>query len=116
MAVICSKIVSYRYFWPTFHILLYFFIFWFMFLGEASGVAEEEKSRLLFQLQEKSSEVARLEKQVGDLQRMAELRSQGHSLLADEGRSNETVRLQVRTLGKGAHNQEKVLNAQNENK
>ncbi|XP_042358648.1 kinesin-like protein KIF20B isoform X2 [Plectropomus leopardus] len=55
--------------------------------GEVSGVEDEEKRRLLSQLQEKSSEIARLEKQVGDLQKVAEQGSQGHSLLVEEGSS-----------------------------
>uniref|UniRef100_A0A8C4GGY7 Kinesin-like protein KIF20B n=2 Tax=Dicentrarchus labrax TaxID=13489 RepID=A0A8C4GGY7_DICLA len=62
--------------------------------GEASGVENEEKMKLLFQLQEKSSEVALLEQQVGDLQRTAEPGSQGHSLLVGEGGSCERERLQ----------------------
>ncbi|XP_045921132.1 kinesin-like protein KIF20B isoform X2 [Micropterus dolomieu] len=62
--------------------------------GEASGVEEEEKRRLLFQLQEESSEVARLEKQVGDLRRVAELGSQSRSMLVEEESSRERERLQ----------------------
>ncbi|XP_035760655.1 kinesin-like protein KIF20B [Neolamprologus brichardi] len=41
--------------------------------GVARGDEDEEKRTLLFELQEMSSEVSRLEKQVGDLQRTAEL-------------------------------------------
>ncbi|XP_044070074.1 kinesin-like protein KIF20B isoform X2 [Siniperca chuatsi] len=62
--------------------------------GEASGVEDEEKRRLLFQLQEKSSEVTWLEKQVGDLQSVAELGSQSCALLVEEERSRERERLQ----------------------
>ncbi|XP_074503155.1 kinesin-like protein KIF20B isoform X2 [Sebastes fasciatus] len=54
--------------------------------GEASGVEDEEERRLL--LQEKSSEIAQLEKQV------AELGSQSCSLLVEEGSSCERERLQ----------------------
>ncbi|XP_070772238.1 kinesin-like protein KIF20B [Enoplosus armatus] len=61
--------------------------------GEASG-ADEEKGRLLFQLQEKSSEVARLEKHVGDLQRVSELGSQGRSSLVEEDSPHVRERLQ----------------------
>ena len=59
------------------------------FLSYVPGEASEEKKALLSQLQEKSSEIARLEKQV------AELGSQSCSSLVEE-------RLQVRTLRKGA--------------
>lgn len=76
-------------------------LFLCLFPGEASGVEDEEKRSLLFQLQEKSSEVARLKKQVGDLQRVEELRSQGHSSLVEVGSSCERERLQVRTLEEG---------------
>ncbi|XP_029306118.1 kinesin-like protein KIF20B [Cottoperca gobio] len=62
--------------------------------GDAGGVEDEEKRRLLFQLQEKLSEISRLEKQVGDLQKEAELGSQSCSLLVEEGSSRETGRLQ----------------------
>ncbi|XP_039640640.1 kinesin-like protein KIF20B [Perca fluviatilis] len=62
--------------------------------GEASGVDAEEKGRLLIQLQEKSSEIARLEKQVGGQQRAAEPGSQGCSLLVEEGSPRERERLQ----------------------
>lgn len=73
-------------------------------LGDAGGT-EDEKRMLLCQLQEKSSEVARLEKQV------AELGSRGLSLQVEEGSSSEREQLQVRTQGKSAHIQEEVLNA-----
>ncbi|XP_031171869.2 kinesin-like protein KIF20B isoform X2 [Sander lucioperca] len=62
--------------------------------GEASGVDAEEKGRLLILLQEKSSEIARLEKQVGGLQRAPEPGSQGCSLLVEEGSPRERERLQ----------------------
>lgn len=68
--------------------------FFFNFLVDAGGAEEEEKRKLLFQLQEKSSEVARLEKQV------AELWSRDISLLVKEGSSSERERLQVRTTDK----------------
>ncbi|XP_049455824.1 kinesin-like protein KIF20B isoform X1 [Epinephelus fuscoguttatus] len=55
--------------------------------GETSGVEDEEKRRLLFQLQEKSAEIDRLQKQVGDLQKVAEQGSQGRSSLVEEGSS-----------------------------
>ncbi|XP_073337533.1 kinesin-like protein KIF20B isoform X2 [Pagrus major] len=63
--------------------------------GEANEVEDEAKRRLLFQLQQKSSEVAQLEKKVGDLQRVAEWGSQGHSLLVAEGGSCERDPLQA---------------------
>lgn len=56
----------------------------FNFPGE-----DEEKNRLLVQLQEKSSQVAQLEKQVGDLQRALEP--------GEEGGSRDRERLQVRS-------------------
>lgn len=60
------------------------------FLSYLNGVArgdEDEEKRTL--LQEMSSEVSRLEKQVGDLQRTAEL--------AQEKSSREKEQLQVRS-------------------
>ncbi|KAL3971672.1 zona pellucida sperm-binding protein 1 [Sarotherodon galilaeus] len=54
--------------------------------GEARGDEDEEKRTLLFKLQEMSSEVSRLEKQVADLQRTAEL--------AQEKSSREKEQLQ----------------------
>lgn len=61
------------------------------FLFYLNGVAREdeneEKRTVLFELQEMSSEVSRLEKQVGDLQRTAEL--------AQEKSSREKEQLQV---------------------
>lgn len=54
--------------------------------GEARGDEDEEKRTLLFELQEMSSEVSRLEKQVADLQRTAEL--------AQEKSSREKEQLQ----------------------
>lgn len=57
--------------------------------GEARGDEDEEKRTLLFELQEMSSEVSRLEKQVADLQRTAEL--------AQEKSSREKEQLQVRS-------------------
>ncbi|XP_040906538.1 kinesin-like protein KIF20B [Toxotes jaculatrix] len=62
--------------------------------GETFGVEDEEKKQLLAQLQEKLSEIARLEKQVADLQRAAELGSQGRTLLVEEGSSSEREQLQ----------------------
>ncbi|TDH01613.1 hypothetical protein EPR50_G00182040 [Perca flavescens] len=62
--------------------------------GEASGVDAEEKGRLLIQLQEKLSEIARLEKQVGGQQRAAEPGSQGCSSLVKEGSPHEREQLQ----------------------
>ncbi|XP_051815708.1 kinesin-like protein KIF20B isoform X2 [Acanthochromis polyacanthus] len=56
--------------------------------GEAHG--DEEKTRLLSQLEEKSSEVVRLEKQVKDLQKTAEL----GSLLVKERSSRQKEQLQ----------------------
>ncbi|XP_041803723.1 kinesin-like protein KIF20B [Chelmon rostratus] len=61
--------------------------------GEASGAENEEKRRLLFQLQEKSSAVSHLEKQLGDLQKVVEQGSQGHSLLVKDGRSCDREQL-----------------------
>ncbi|XP_059215489.1 kinesin-like protein KIF20B [Centropristis striata] len=52
---------------------------------------DEEKMRLLFQLKEKSSEIARLEKQVGDLQKVAEPDSQGCSLLPEREKLQEAL-------------------------
>lgn len=66
---------------------------------------------LLFQLEEKSSEIALLEKQVEDLQRVAEVGSCGRSLLVEGLGSCERDQLQVRTLSKGTHNYEGVLNS-----
>lgn len=57
--------------------------------GVARGHENEEKRTVLFELQEMSSEVSRLEKQVGDLQRTAEL--------AQEKSSREKEQLQVRS-------------------
>ncbi|XP_078129045.1 kinesin-like protein KIF20B isoform X3 [Sander vitreus] len=65
-----------------------------MALKHNGGVDAEEKGRLLIQLQETSSEIARLEKQVGGLQRAAEPGSQGCSLLVEEGSPLERERLQ----------------------
>ncbi|KAK2824670.1 hypothetical protein Q5P01_021845 [Channa striata] len=63
--------------------------------GGVSGADDdEEKRKLLFQLQEKSSDVARLEEQVADLQRMAGLGSLDRSLQVEQGRSRERERLQ----------------------
>ncbi|XP_034753994.1 kinesin-like protein KIF20B isoform X2 [Etheostoma cragini] len=62
--------------------------------SEASGVDAEEKRRLLIHLQEKASEIARLEKRVGGLQRAVEPGSQGCSLLVEEGSPCERERLQ----------------------
>lgn len=58
--------------------------------GVARGHENEEKRTVLFELQEMSSEVSRLEKQVGDLQRTAEL--------AQEKSSREKEQLQVRSM------------------
>ncbi len=77
------------------HLLFYPFLCYF--LGEAGEVEDEEKGRLLIQFQEKSSEVAQLKKQLEDLQRTAELDSQGHSLLVKEMGSYEREQLQVRS-------------------
>lgn len=77
------------------------FLFLFYFLDEAGGAQNEEKRQLLTQLQEKSSEVARLEKQLGDLQRAAEPGSQGHSSLAEEGGLHVREQLQVRNMLSG---------------
>lgn len=57
--------------------------------SEARGDEDEEKRTLLFELQEMSSELSRLEKQVADLQRTAEL--------AQEKSSREKEQLQVRS-------------------
>ncbi|KAK9541299.1 hypothetical protein VZT92_001355 [Zoarces viviparus] len=62
--------------------------------GEASGLEDEEKRRLLSQLQEKSSEIDRLEKQVRHLQNVAELSSQSCASLLEEGSSRKRQRLQ----------------------
>lgn len=61
--------------------------------GVARGDEDEEKRTLLFELQEMSSEVSRLEKQAGDLQRTAEL--------AREKSSREKEQLQVRSTRTG---------------
>ena len=53
---------------------------------------------LLSQLQEKSEEVSRLEKQVADLQRAAQTRLQGRSSTVEQESSPEREQLQVRTL------------------
>ncbi|XP_067368029.1 kinesin-like protein KIF20B isoform X4 [Channa argus] len=60
--------------------------------GGTSGADDGEKGKLLFQLQEKSSKIARLEKQVADLQRMSELGSLDHSLQVEPVRSCERER------------------------
>ncbi|XP_037322202.2 kinesin-like protein KIF20B isoform X2 [Pungitius pungitius] len=60
-------------------------------LQRTSGLESEEKSRLLSQLQEKSSEIDRLEKKVRDLQHLAELNC---TSLPEEGSSREKERLQ----------------------
>ncbi|XP_054456474.1 kinesin-like protein KIF20B isoform X2 [Anoplopoma fimbria] len=62
--------------------------------GEASGLEDEEKRRLHFHLQEKSSQIAQLEKRVRDLQKVAELGSQSCSLVLEEGSSREREQLQ----------------------
>ncbi|XP_030296755.1 kinesin-like protein KIF20B isoform X2 [Sparus aurata] len=62
--------------------------------GETNEVMDQEKRRLLFQLQQKSSEVTQLEKKGGDLQSLTERGSQHHSLLLEEGRSCEREQLQ----------------------
>ncbi|XP_070697167.1 kinesin-like protein KIF20B [Pempheris klunzingeri] len=81
--------------------------------GKTSGAEDEEKRILLFQLQEKSSEVARLEKQVGDLQRVAVLGSQDRSLLVKEGSSREGEQLQeaLAALEKEKRDREEALAA-----
>lgn len=71
-----------KYYWcPTFVPFLSYLN------GVARGNENEEKRIVLFELQEMSSEVSRLEKQVGDLQRTAEL--------AQEKSSREKEQLQV---------------------
>lgn len=75
----------------------------FYLLADAGRIEEEEKTKLLFQLQEKSSEVARLEKQV------AELGSQRLSLLVKEGSSSEREQLQVRTQETGGETVKKTV-------
>ncbi|XP_035802508.2 kinesin-like protein KIF20B isoform X2 [Amphiprion ocellaris] len=62
--------------------------------GEANGVEDEEKTRLLSQLEEKSSQIVWLEKQVKDLQTTAELGSHGRSLLVEERSSCQKEQLQ----------------------
>ncbi|XP_068575575.1 kinesin-like protein KIF20B [Cebidichthys violaceus] len=62
--------------------------------GEASGLEDKEKGSLLSQLQEKSSEIDRLEKLVRDLQNVAELSSQSCASLLEEESSRERQRLQ----------------------
>ncbi|KAM8739483.1 kinesin-like protein KIF20B isoform 1-T1 [Acanthopagrus schlegelii] len=62
--------------------------------GEANDVNNEEKTRLLCQLQLKSSEVAQLERKGGDLQSSAGRGSEGRSLLVEEGGSCKRVQLQ----------------------
>ncbi|XP_068424378.1 kinesin-like protein KIF20B isoform X2 [Clinocottus analis] len=56
---------------------------------EASGLEDKEKMRLLSQLQGKSSEISRLEKQVKDLQKAGELLPS--SLLKEENRLHEAL-------------------------
>ncbi|XP_071336035.1 kinesin-like protein KIF20B [Trachinotus anak] len=62
--------------------------------GGTSGEQDEEKRRLLVQLQEKSLQIEQLEKQVENLQRVAELGSQGRAPLLEDGSSHERNRLQ----------------------
>uniref|UniRef100_A0A3B4TKT5 Kinesin family member 20Ba n=1 Tax=Seriola dumerili TaxID=41447 RepID=A0A3B4TKT5_SERDU len=81
--------------------------------GETSGEEDEEKRRLLFQLQEKSSQIVLLEKRVEDLQREAELSSQGRRPLRDrlqealtsleeeqKAREDALTALEYQTVGK----------------
>ncbi|XP_056251669.1 kinesin-like protein KIF20B [Seriola aureovittata] len=81
--------------------------------GETSGEEDEEKRRLLFQLQEKSSQIVLLEKRVEDLQREAEPSSQGRRPLRDrlqealtsleeeqKAREDALTALEYQTVGK----------------
>lgn len=77
--------------------VVYLYFHRVIFSGETNEVMDQEKRRLLFQLQQKSSEVAQLEKKGGDLQSLTERGSQHHSLLLEEGRSCEREQLQVRS-------------------
>lgn len=77
--------------------VVYLFFLRVIISGETNEVMDQEKRRLLFQLQQKSSEVAQLEKKGGDLQSLTERGSQHHSLLLEEGRSCEREQLQVRS-------------------
>ncbi|XP_069565449.1 kinesin-like protein KIF20B [Brachyistius frenatus] len=81
--------------------------------GEARGSEDEEKRRLLSQIQEKSSEVSRLEEQVGDLQRKVELSSRGRCSPVEERRSREREQLQeaVAALEKEKRAKEETLAA-----
>lgn len=83
--------ISECHIWPTFHILFYILTCCY-FLGEASGLEDKEKRRLLAHPEEKLSEISRLEKQVEDLQKARELLT--------EGVSHERKQLQVRTMWK----------------
>ncbi|XP_041646285.1 kinesin-like protein KIF20B [Cheilinus undulatus] len=62
--------------------------------AEPSTEKDEEKRRLLSELQEESIKISLLEKQVEDMKRAAEPGSQGHSFLVKEGGSHERDRLQ----------------------
>uniref|UniRef100_A0A668ASG9 Kinesin family member 20Ba n=1 Tax=Myripristis murdjan TaxID=586833 RepID=A0A668ASG9_9TELE len=76
------------------------------FLGEAGGEDEKVKRKLCIQLQEKSSEVALLERREADLQKAVELASQ------QEKSNPHKDRLQELTvaLGDAAHTREQALN------
>ncbi|KAM6996878.1 kinesin-like protein KIF20B isoform 2-T2 [Tautogolabrus adspersus] len=62
--------------------------------AEPGSEQNEENRRLVLELKEESLEISRLEKQVEDLQRVAELGSQSHSLLVEERRLREREQLQ----------------------
>ncbi|CAJ1066835.1 LOW QUALITY PROTEIN: kinesin-like protein KIF20B [Xyrichtys novacula] len=63
--------------------------------GEPSAEEDEEKTKLLLQLQEKSSEVSRLQKQVEDLKKVAGSGSCNHSMSVEERSSCEREQLQA---------------------
>ncbi|XP_035028619.2 kinesin-like protein KIF20B isoform X2 [Hippoglossus stenolepis] len=74
---------------------------------------DEETMTLLSQLQEKSSEVSRLEKQVEDLQRAAQTRLQGRSSAVEKESSPEREQLQeaLAALEKEKEGREDVISA-----
>ncbi|XP_024857829.1 kinesin-like protein KIF20B isoform X2 [Kryptolebias marmoratus] len=77
---------------------------------QGGSVENEEKQRLLLQLQEKSPEVARLEKQLGDLQRVKELDS--HSRLTPvKEESRDQLKEALAALAKERKEREDTLAA-----
>ncbi|XP_013874658.1 kinesin-like protein KIF20B [Austrofundulus limnaeus] len=65
----------------------------------AGSVEDEEKNRILLQLQEKPSDVARLEKQLGDLQETMELDSQ-NCLMPVKAESGDQLKEALAALAK----------------